>query len=122
MMKQSAMRKIFILVAMAPCLAAATLWAQMPSIGGAMPTQPGADPKQTGAPYQALMNDNPVYGQKDTMVILLEQGFIRDLAINGQTETGLSQLAVTNSSNAYVKSLAKVIIADHQVMDAEVTA
>ena len=68
------------------------------------------------------MNDDPGYGQKDATIILQEQGVIRNLAINAQTESGLSQLAVTNSDNKYVKSLAKVILVDHQVLDAEVTA
>ena len=119
MMQRSTMHKIFILVAMAPCLAAASLRAQqmsgMGGMGAGMP-MPG-DP-----PSPDAMNSNLIYGQNGAMGILLEQGFIRDLVVNGKTETGLSQLAVTNSSNAYVKSLAKVILADHQVMDAEVTA
>ncbi len=122
MIRQSIKSKIFVLFALAPCLAAVSLWAQQMGgpggLGAVAPMPMLSNPP--AAP--SSMNDDPAYVQKDAMIILQEKEILRDLAINGQAETGLSQLAVTNTSNAYVKSLAKVILVDHQVMDAEVTA
>lgn len=111
MMQRSTKRKIFILVAVAPCLAAASLFAQqMGGMGGGM-GMPGNNSSQSP------LFGNPVSSQNGNMVILPEQGYFRDLATNAQTETDLSRLALTNSGNDGVKKLAQQVIADHQKQD-----
>lgn len=45
---------------------------------------------------------------------MVREGFLRDVSTNGQMETELSRLALTQSSNQSVKSLAQQVIQDHQ--------
>ncbi len=119
MMQRSTMHKIFILVAMAPCLAAASLFAQMPGRG----TTPGAGSNPDNSFTQSAgSSGGSLQSDLDDTSVMATKGSLLDLANNAQTETNLSRLALTNSGNDGVKKLAQQVIADHQNLDGGVSA
>ena len=119
MMQRSTMHKIFILVGMAPCLAAASLSAQVP--GGGMTPGAGSNPDNSFTQH-AGPSGGPLHSDLDDTSVMATKGSFLDLANNALTETDLSRLALTNSGNDGVKKLAQQVIADHQKLDGGVSA
>ncbi len=119
MKQQSTRHKILILIVLAPCLAAASLLAQMPSMG--MTPGAGSNPDNSFT-QRAGPSGGSSQSDLDDTSVMATKGSLLDLANNALAETDLSRLALTNSGNDNVKKLAQQVIADHQKLDGGVSA
>jgi len=74
------------------------------------PARPGSDGAATPAPMAAPA---PSSAPSQAKLSPVDQQFVQDAGTAGATEIAASKLALTNSSDAQVKSFAQRMIADH---------